>query len=177
MDCSNSTFASQRGPSAIEEQVVLESVLTASLSTNGTGCDTLSPQTRHDSGSESSGVSQAVRSSSTRAPPCQVNPCPICSSVFRDEASLWRHVNVEHIARREFPSADFFTHHGRLLCSEPTCSFAYATRWRTCRRAVGPSQRCSGLLVDPRLIISSRHLASYHDLAPVDVSDTGSDTQ
>ena len=43
--------------------------------------------------------------------------------------------------------------------------------------SVGPSQRCSGLLVDPRLIISSRHLASYRDLAPVDVSDTGSDTQ
>ena len=64
------------------------------------------------------------------------------------------------IARRVFPPADFLTSHGRLLCSDPTCSFTYSSRWHTCQRAVGPGQHRSGLLIDPHVVIAARRLPS-----------------
>ena len=52
--------------------------------------------------------------------------CPLCNANFRDQSQLWRHINLEHIARRIFPLVDFLVAHGRHLCSEPSSSFAHA---------------------------------------------------
>ena len=82
--------------------------------------------------------------------------CPLCKATFRDQTHLWRHINLEHITRRVFPPVDFLNSCGRLLCSEPSCSFAYSDSYHTCRRSVGPNERCSGLLINPALVVSAR---------------------
>jgi len=103
-------------------------------------------------------VSSASAVEAQDRPPPTPDRCPVCSSVFNEAAGLWRHINFEHIARRDFPPAEFLIQHGRLLCSEATCSFAYSARKHTCQRAVGSGERCSGLLVNPRIIIAARAL-------------------
>ena len=85
--------------------------------------------------------------------------CPLCKATFRDQTHLWRHINLEHITRRVFPPIDFLNSCGRLLCSEPSCSFAYSDRYHTCRRSVGPNERCSGLLINPALVVSARDIS------------------
>ena len=83
--------------------------------------------------------------------------CPLCNANFRDQSQLWRHINLEHIARRVFPPVDFLVAHGRRLCSEPSCSFAYADRFRSCQRSLGlGNQRCSGFLKNPAMVIAAR---------------------
>ena len=134
------------------------SVVTARLSTIGSA-ESAVASTCQDRGQIRHSASTSLgRCPSDRSPDSDVSRCPLCRSIFRDVGVLWRHINIEHIARREFPPAEFLAQHGRLLCSEPSCSFAYAARWRTCRRSVSSSQRCSGLLVDPSLVISARQL-------------------
>jgi len=94
-----------------------------------------------------------------RAPPAARSICPVCNAAPRDEVALWRHINQDHISRRVFPSADFLACHGRRLCSEPTCSFAYSVHWPTCQRSLGAGRgRCTGLMIDPTPVIAARQL-------------------
>jgi len=103
----------------------------------------------------------APASSPTR-PRVARSVCPECEASFHNGCAMWRHINLEHIARRVFPSVAFLTQHDRRLCSEPTCSFAYSTRFSTCQRSLGHGRgRCSGLLLDdPTAIIAARRLPS-----------------
>ena len=110
-------------------------------------------------------VPQSEPSSLSTEPPSQpaaeshpaVPTCPICDARFREPTALWKHLNQEHIARRIFPSAAFLAQHGRRLCGNPTCSYAYSARWQTCPRSLGAGQgRCGGTLLDPPVVIAAR---------------------
>ena len=68
-----------------------------------------------------------------------VFPCPVCCS---SDNTRW------HISRRIFPTAASLKEHGRNLCR--TCSFAYSSHWKSCRRSQGSGNcRCGGDMVDP----------------------------
>ena len=82
-------------------------------------------------------------------------PCPICSKGFpiyqdRPSGSFWLHLNSYHIARAEFPSHEFLTHHDRLICSSSGCHWVYHRRFSRlgCQRRIpNSSDKCRGQLV------------------------------
>ena len=129
--------------------------------------------TAHDASLRSSNVTQETQTIAgtsgnavTRILPDNVSmrerrsdQCPLCKATFRDQTHLWRHINLERITRRVFPPVDFLNSRGRLLCSEPSCSFEYSDRFHTCQRSVGPNERCSGLLINPALVVFARDIS------------------
>ena len=94
--------------------------------------------------------------------------CPLCNANFRDQSQLWCHINLEHIPRRIIPPVEFLVAHGRRLCSEPFCSFAYADRYRSCQRSLGRgNQRCSGFLINPAMVIASRGFPAQNNASDI----------
>ena len=94
--------------------------------------------------------------------------CPLCNANFRDQSQLWRHINLEHNARRIFPPVDFLVAHGQRFCSEPSCSFAYADRYRSCQRSLGRgNQRCSGFLINPAMVIAARGFPAQNNASDI----------
>ena len=72
---------------------------------------------------------------------------PVCSKSCSSDNARWQHLNLEHISRHVFPSAQFLQAHDRYLCSK--CGSAYSSHWKSCRRSQGSGNcRCGGTMVD-----------------------------
>lgn len=83
-----------------------------------------------------------------------VASCPHCDKTTTTISSLWQHINSVHISRGIFlPS--FFQRFDRLICSQPSCRFAYLSRWSVCQRSLGDSRRCGAPLIDPSAVLGS----------------------
>ena len=96
--------------------------------------------------------------SSSRNGSCDVASCALCGKVVATIAALWQHVNSTHISRGCIPPLSFFQRFDRLICSNPSCRFAYSNKWSTCQRSLGGSRKCGAHLVDP---------SSLPDLVPL----------
>ena len=96
--------------------------------------------------------------SSGRNGSCDVASCALCGKVVATIAALWQHVNSTHISRGCIPPLSFFQRFDRLICSNPSCRFAYSNKWSTCQRSLGGSRKCGARLVDP---------SSLPDLVPL----------
>ena len=96
--------------------------------------------------------------SSSRNGSCDVAPCALCGKVVATIAALWQHVNSTHISRGCIPPLSFFQRFDCLICSNPSCHFAYSNKWSTCQCSLGGSRKCGARLVDP---------SSLPDLVPL----------
>ena len=96
--------------------------------------------------------------SSSRNGSCDVAPCALCGKVVATIAALWQHVNSTHISRGCIPPLSFFQRFDCLICSNPSCHFAYSNKWSTCQCSLGGSCKCGARLVDP---------SSLPDLVPL----------
>ena len=84
--------------------------------------------------------------SSSRNGSCDVASCALCGKAVATIAALWQHVNSTHISRGCIPPLSFFQRFDRLICSNPSCRFAYSKKWSTCQRSLGGSRKCGAHL-------------------------------
>ena len=93
--------------------------------------------------------------------------CPLCFKKFAASACnvLWRHINTDHISRRCFPPAEFFTLHSRLICSVGACRWASHSRFRHsgCQRKLSTGSRCRGALVEASTVADLLSASQFPD--------------
>ena len=112
--------------------------------------------------------------SSSRNGSCDVASCALCGKVVATIAALWQHVNSTHISRGCIPPLSFFQRFDRLICSNPSCRYAYSNKWSTCQRSLGGSRKCGAHLVDPSSLPDLVHLTSASSSPAFSPGPTGS---